>query len=527
MNTSNLVNLALKGDNAARTELYNLTCDKAFSLALQMTKSREEAEDILQDSYIKAFSSLQTMTNAANFPSWFYCIVSNKCKDYLKSKRRGVVMFSDLEGEDDNVDEREFELEDTSDDYSPEANVDVSETARLIREMIDSLPEDQRMVVIMYYLNRLTIKEIAQALDVSENTVKSRLRYAKQKLKLDVEDLEKKGTKLYGIGGGMLFAFIIWLLKTQAAASNPPAAATVVSNLSTVAGTVSNAANLNQIGLGNEVERIHSAGNAEKIRAANQAHYRPTNQVPETPTHYRPTNQVPETPTHYRPTNQVPETPTHYRPTNQVPDNPSYYRPTNQVPATNAVGSAAGSAGKAVAGMAAKKGLSTGVKALIIGLGATVVVGGAVAGAAVVSPDFRGAIDVFGWFGTKSSKSPEATVKQFEEAFNNHDYDAMVKTFTPAVQEKLNSGNAAGALNSVYKLRSAFDGFLNLKIDISVNSVNYSGDDKATADVDINYTALFGSKKLNNYKLDMVRIDGKWYFSEEGIRQIAGLISLT
>ena len=81
MNTSNLVNLALKGDNAARTELYNLTCDKAFSLALQMTKNKEEAEDILHDSYIKAFSSLQTMTNAANFPSWFYCIVSNKCKD--------------------------------------------------------------------------------------------------------------------------------------------------------------------------------------------------------------------------------------------------------------------------------------------------------------------------------------------------------------------------------------------------------------------------------------------------------------
>ena len=189
MNTSNLVNLALKGDNAARTELYNLTCDKAFSLALQMTKNKEEAEDILHDSYIKAFSSLQTMTNAANFPSWFYCIVSNKCKDYLKSKRRGVVMFSDLEGEDDNGDEREFELEDTSEDYSPEANADVNETARLIREMINNLPEDQRMVVIMYYLNRLTIKEIAQALDVSENTVKSRLRYAKQKLKLDVEEL--------------------------------------------------------------------------------------------------------------------------------------------------------------------------------------------------------------------------------------------------------------------------------------------------------------------------------------------------
>lgn len=512
MNTSNLVNLALKGDNAARTELYNLTCDKAFSLALQMTKNKEEAEDILHDSYIKAFSSLQTMTNAANFPSWFYCIVSNKCKDYLKSKRRGVVMFSDLEGEDDNGDEREFELEDTSEDYSPEANADVNETARLIREMIDNLPEDQRMVVIMYYLNRLTIKEIAQALDVSENTVKSRLRYANQKLKLDVEELEKNGTKLYGIGGGMLFAFIIWLLKTQAAASNPPAAATVVSNLSTVAGTVSDAANVNQIGLGNEVQRVNSAGDVQKINATNQVHYRPTNQVPETPAHYRPTN-------------QVPETPTHYRPTNQVPDNPSYYLPTNQVPKTNAVGNAAASVGKVVAGKVAKKGLPTGVKALIIGLGATVVVGGAVAGVAVANPDFRNAIDIFGWFGTKNSNSPESTIKQFEEAFNNHDYDAMTKTFTPTVQEKLSSETESGTLSSIFKLRSAFDSYLNLKMEISVNSVSYSGDNMAVADVDINYTALLGSRKINNYKLELVKIDGKWYFSEQGVTQAAKLLS--
>ena len=464
-----------------------------------MTKNREEAEDILQDSYIKAFSSLQTMTNAANFPSWFYCIVSNKCKDYLKSKRRGVMMFSDLEGEDDNGDEREFELEDTSEDYSPEANADVNEIARLIREMIDNLPEDQRMVVIMYYLNRLTIKEIAQALDVSENTVKSRLRYAKQKIKLDVEDLEKKGTKLYGIGGGMLFAFIIWLLKTQAAASDPPAAATVISNISTVAGTVSNAANVNQIGLGNEVQRIHSTGSVQKINAAKQAHYRPTTQVPETPTHYRPTT--------------------------QVPDNPSYYRPASQVPETNAVSKAAGSAGKAVAGKVAKKGLSTGVKALIITLGATVVAGGAVAGVAIANPDFRGAIDVFGWFGTKSNQNPESTVKQFEEAFNNHDYDAMIKTFTPAVQEKLSSGSESGTLSGIFKLRSAFDSYLNLKMEVKVNDVSYSGDNKATVDVNINRTALFGSKNLANYKLDMVKIDGKWYFSEQGVAQAAKLLT--
>ena len=169
--------------------------------------------------------------------------------------------------------------------------------------------------------------------------------------------------------------------------------------------------------------------------------------------------------------------------------------------------------------------MSTGVKALIIGLGATVVAGGAVAGVAVANPDFRAAIDVFGWFGTKSNGSPESTVKQFEEAFNNHDYGAMTKTFTPAVQEKLSSGSESGTLSGLYKLRSAFDSYLNLKMEVKVNDVSYSGDNKATVDVNINRTALFGSKNLANYKLDMVKIDGKWYFSEQGVTQAAKLLT--
>lgn len=243
MNTSQLVNRAIQGDNAAKTELYHLTNKKAYSLALQMTKSKEEAEDILQESYLKAFSSLDTMTNASNFPSWFYCIVSNKCKDYLKSKRHGVMMFSDLSGTDDSGDETDFEPEDESTDFSPEKNADLEDTARLMREMIANLPEEQRLVVIMHYLDGLQVKEIAEALQVSENTVKSRLNYARKKFRTQAEDMESKGFKLRSIGGtAALFGFVAWVLRTQAEATETPAAADMLGRISPSSSSAASAA---------------------------------------------------------------------------------------------------------------------------------------------------------------------------------------------------------------------------------------------------------------------------------------------
>ena len=108
--------------------------------------------------------------------------------------------------------------------------MDKSETSRLVNEILDTLSEEQKICALMYYGQELSVKEIATSLDVSENTVKSRLNYARKNIKEKVLELEKKGTKLYGLIPVIFFAM---LLKNEAKAAEfaPKMAYTTSSSL--------------------------------------------------------------------------------------------------------------------------------------------------------------------------------------------------------------------------------------------------------------------------------------------------------
>ena len=88
--------------------------------------------------------------------------------------------------------------------------MDYAETKRLMKEILDGLPEDQKLCVLMYYYEELSVAEIADALGCSTGTVKSRLNYARKKIRNDVEELERKGTKLYSVAP---LPFILWMLR--------------------------------------------------------------------------------------------------------------------------------------------------------------------------------------------------------------------------------------------------------------------------------------------------------------------------
>lgn len=203
----NLVVLAANGNRVAMEKIYNLTYKQGFSIALQMMKNEQDAMDVMQDSYISAFKNLNRIEKPEKIKSWFNCIVANKCRDYLKRKK--PQLFSDMSTEDD----REFEefIVDDNMTFSPEDSVDYSETKRLMKAILDGLPEEQKLCVLMYYYQELSVGEIAEALECSAGTVKSRLNYARKKIKSDVEELEKKGTKLYSVAP---IPFILWMLRT-------------------------------------------------------------------------------------------------------------------------------------------------------------------------------------------------------------------------------------------------------------------------------------------------------------------------
>ena len=205
-----LINRAAQGETQAETELYNATYNTVYALVKSMVKDEDTVLDILQDSYVKAFRNLNQLQEANKFRPWLKTIARNRTMDHFRERK--TVLFSEMAPlDDENAD---VEIEDTNPEALPEVVIDRQETSRLISEILDALPEDQRGVISMFYYEQMSVKEIAEQLGVSDNTVKSRLNYGRKKVEEKVLDLEKNGTKLYGLAP---VPFLLMLLGKQEA----------------------------------------------------------------------------------------------------------------------------------------------------------------------------------------------------------------------------------------------------------------------------------------------------------------------
>lgn len=212
MDIREAVGLAKEGKEEGFQYLYQETYQKSYYVALKYMKQEDAALDVLQDAYVKAFKSMEQLQDAEKFPAWFARVVATTALDELKKKK--VILFSQMETEEDFAIEDSFE--DDRIDSQPELSYDQAETSRLVKEMIDTLSDEQRMCIMMFYVEELSVKEIAQTLGVSENTVKSRLNYGRKNIKEKVLELEKKGTKLYAIAP---IPFFLYLLRQDSLAA--------------------------------------------------------------------------------------------------------------------------------------------------------------------------------------------------------------------------------------------------------------------------------------------------------------------
>ena len=211
-NIPELVLKAKSGDQQAMEQLYEMTYSRVYCTIRVMVKDEQETLDLLQDSYIKAFKHLNQFEGTEKFLPWIQQIARNTAKDWLKKKH--PAFFADLRSEKKTEWESpaEEQIMDVNDENWPEKVLDREETARLIREILDGLPEDQRVVIEMFYYEKLSVKQIALALGLSESAVKSRLFYGRRKIETKVLALEKKGTRLYGLAP---IPFLLWLLRCQ------------------------------------------------------------------------------------------------------------------------------------------------------------------------------------------------------------------------------------------------------------------------------------------------------------------------
>ena len=206
MNYTEAVRLAKAGKEEGFTFLYESTYKSKYYLALKYMKQEEAAKDVLQDAYIRAFSKLETLKEAEAFPGWLGMIVANTAKNELVKKN--PILFTDA-AVDEEGESFAYQIEDEDLETQPECAYTRQETKELVHELLDSLPEEQRMCLLMFHIEGIPIREIAQALDCPENTVKSRLNYGRKNLKTKAEELKKKGYKLYSLAPLPLLLYLL------------------------------------------------------------------------------------------------------------------------------------------------------------------------------------------------------------------------------------------------------------------------------------------------------------------------------
>lgn len=173
-----IVRKVLGGDANAFETLVLEYEKNVYNIALRMTGNSEDAVDMTQEAFIKAYNSLQSFRGDSKFSVWLYRIVSNVCLDFLRSKNRRPTVS--LSVEDDDGEDAQLDVADES--QSPELLLDRKLTRDSVRRGLDSLPPDYRQILLLREIQGLSYDEIAQALSLEVGTVKSRIFRARKRL---------------------------------------------------------------------------------------------------------------------------------------------------------------------------------------------------------------------------------------------------------------------------------------------------------------------------------------------------------
>lgn len=173
-----VIQAVLDGDVNAYEALVKEYEKNVYNLALRMTGNSEDAADMAQEAFIKAYNSLTAFRGDSKFSVWLYRIVSNVCLDFLRSRSRKQTVS--LSTENDEGEEVELDIADET--HSPEQLLDRSLTRDAVRRGLAALPPDHREILLLREIQGLSYEEIADVLGLEAGTVKSRIFRARKKL---------------------------------------------------------------------------------------------------------------------------------------------------------------------------------------------------------------------------------------------------------------------------------------------------------------------------------------------------------
>ncbi len=167
-----ILNSVIRGNQADYAIIVDKYKNKAYSLLKRMLKNEQDAEETLQDCFVKAYSSLNNFKGEAKFSTWFYRIVYNTALTKISSKKRKT------ENEMSSVDDH-FDLKSEYDLHI----IEKKNTTEIVNELVNQLPEKFAVVINLYYLNEMSCEEISDILNISVSNVKVILYRARNALK--------------------------------------------------------------------------------------------------------------------------------------------------------------------------------------------------------------------------------------------------------------------------------------------------------------------------------------------------------
>lgn len=179
---------ARDGDQQAFACLVETYSARVYNVCFNYLGNRQDAEDCTQETFIKVFRAIADFDYRASFYTWIYRIAANTCHDFCRKNRKAIVHSLDegMETEDSQV-----YLQITDPAPLPDEQAEKTELCRMIRQEIQNLPEYLRDIIVLRDLDGLSYQELAEVLELTEGTVKSRLSRARRQLMENISRREQ------------------------------------------------------------------------------------------------------------------------------------------------------------------------------------------------------------------------------------------------------------------------------------------------------------------------------------------------
>ncbi|MBM7588158.1 RNA polymerase sigma-70 factor (ECF subfamily) [Bacillus pakistanensis] len=169
----------IKGDQSAFAEIVEIYKDKVFQICFRMLGNRHEAEDISQEAFIRAYVNIETFNQNRKFSTWLYRIATNLCIDRIRKKKPDYYLDAEVSGTEGLT----MYSQVAADVQLPEDKVEEMELQESIQLEISKLPDKYRSVIVLKYIEELSLQEISEILDLPLGTVKTRIHRGREALR--------------------------------------------------------------------------------------------------------------------------------------------------------------------------------------------------------------------------------------------------------------------------------------------------------------------------------------------------------